>query len=198
MNRLQFLLIGQLTCFQSLSVSGYPVCEPWSAIAPEVSLGCQCVTGWLRREATTAASLKVVDRSTYSYCDKRHTEVTGDATFQGSDRVVGIVLSDYLRPPAITLKESLSMASTFLAPYIFIDRVPSHEPILLFDRSAPERINMRKAIRRFLEDESGPTAVEYAVMLALIVGVCIGSVTLLANGTRGSFDSSANAISAAM
>ena len=57
---------------------------------------------------------------------------------------------------------------------------------------------MRKAIRRFLEDESGPTAVEYAVMLALIVGVCIGSVTLLANGTRGSFDSSANAISAAM
>ncbi|MEC8556518.1 MAG: Flp family type IVb pilin [Planctomycetota bacterium] len=57
---------------------------------------------------------------------------------------------------------------------------------------------MSRAIRRFIEDESGPTAVEYAVMLALIFGVCIGSVTLLSYGNRDSFDSSANAISAAL
>lgn len=128
---------------------------------------------------------------------RSHSEVTEDATFLGQDRVVGTVLPDSLRTPAIMLKDSLSEASTFLAPYILIDRVPSHEPVLCLI-SAPERINMSKAIRRFLEDESGPTAVEYAVMLALIVGVCIGSVTLLANGTRDSFDSSANAISAAL
>ncbi len=57
---------------------------------------------------------------------------------------------------------------------------------------------MCRAIRCLIQDESGPTAIEYAVMLALIVGVCIGSVTLLSNNTRDSLDSSADAISAAM
>lgn len=36
----------------------------------------------------------------------------------------------------------------------------------------------------FLKAEDGPTAVEYAVMLALIIVVCIGAVTTL--GTRSS------------
>lgn len=31
----------------------------------------------------------------------------------------------------------------------------------------------------FLTNEDGPTAVEYAVMLALIIVVCIGSITTL-------------------
>ncbi len=31
-------------------------------------------------------------------------------------------------------------------------------------------------IRRFVTDESGPTAVEYAVMLALIIVVCASTV----------------------
>ena len=52
-------------------------------------------------------------------------------------------------------------------------------------------------LKRFLSDESGPTAVEYAVMLALIVVVCIGSVQLMAARTADSFDSSANAIASA-
>ncbi len=46
-------------------------------------------------------------------------------------------------------------------------------------------------LKRFLSDESGPTAVEYAVMLALIVVVCIGSVNLMAQNTAQSFDTSA-------
>jgi pilus assembly protein Flp/PilA len=46
-------------------------------------------------------------------------------------------------------------------------------------------------LKRFLRDESGPTAVEYAVMLALIVVVCIGSVNLMAQNTAQSFDTSA-------
>jgi len=33
--------------------------------------------------------------------------------------------------------------------------------------------------REFLQSEDGPTAVEYAVMLALIVVVCIGAITAL-------------------
>lgn len=31
--------------------------------------------------------------------------------------------------------------------------------------------------RRFLADESGPTAVEYAVLLAMMVGLMIASIT---------------------
>jgi pilus assembly protein Flp/PilA len=46
-------------------------------------------------------------------------------------------------------------------------------------------------LQRFLRDESGPTAVEYAVMLALIVVVCIASVNQMADATADSFDTSA-------
>jgi pilus assembly protein Flp/PilA len=40
------------------------------------------------------------------------------------------------------------------------------------------------AARRFLCDESGPTAVEYAVMLALIVVVCIAAITTLGHNAN--------------
>jgi pilus assembly protein Flp/PilA len=36
----------------------------------------------------------------------------------------------------------------------------------------------------FLKREDGPTAVEYAVMLALIVVVCIAAVTTLGNNVN--------------
>jgi pilus assembly protein Flp/PilA len=39
-------------------------------------------------------------------------------------------------------------------------------------------------LKQFIDDESGPTAVEYAVMLALIIVVCISAVTTL--GTKAS------------
>ena len=41
--------------------------------------------------------------------------------------------------------------------------------------------------RRFLNDESGPTAVEYAVMMALIIVVCIASVTALGTNANNTF-----------
>jgi len=40
---------------------------------------------------------------------------------------------------------------------------------------------------RFLKQEDGPTAVEYAVMLALIVVVCIGAVTTLGSNANKTF-----------
>lgn len=46
-----------------------------------------------------------------------------------------------------------------------------------------------------LRDEDGPTAVEYAVMLAMIVVACIASVNALANATADSFDNTATEIS---
>ena len=39
----------------------------------------------------------------------------------------------------------------------------------------------------FLRDESGPTAVEYAVMLALIIVVCITAITTLGTTTNNTF-----------
>ncbi len=45
-------------------------------------------------------------------------------------------------------------------------------------------------IRRFLASEDGPTAVEYAVMLALIIVVCIGTVTNIGTKANASFQSS--------
>ncbi len=43
---------------------------------------------------------------------------------------------------------------------------------------------------RFLKQEDGPTAVEYAVMLALIVVVCIGAITTLGTQANKSFGNS--------
>jgi len=39
----------------------------------------------------------------------------------------------------------------------------------------------------FVKDESGPTAVEYAVMLALIIVVCITAVTALGTNASSTF-----------
>ncbi len=53
-------------------------------------------------------------------------------------------------------------------------------------------------IIRFLQSEEGPTAVEYAVMLALILLACLAAVTLVGSATSSSFNSTNNSIQAAM
>jgi pilus assembly protein Flp/PilA len=45
---------------------------------------------------------------------------------------------------------------------------------------------------RFLKKEDGPTAVEYAVMLALIIVVCIAAITTLGSNANNSFSLTAN------
>lgn len=44
-----------------------------------------------------------------------------------------------------------------------------------------------KRVRRFLASEDGPTAVEYAVMLALIIVACITIVTSLGQSVSSTF-----------
>lgn len=51
------------------------------------------------------------------------------------------------------------------------------------------------SVVRFLKSEDGPTAVEYAVMLALIVLAISASVGRLATATGEMFDRSGNALS---
>ena len=50
------------------------------------------------------------------------------------------------------------------------------------------------AVFAFLKDESGPTAVEYAVMLALIIVVCITAITTLGTNANNTFSYTANVI----
>jgi pilus assembly protein Flp/PilA len=40
---------------------------------------------------------------------------------------------------------------------------------------------------RFLREEDGPTAVEYAVMLALIIVVCITTIQTLGSNAKATF-----------
>jgi pilus assembly protein Flp/PilA len=42
-------------------------------------------------------------------------------------------------------------------------------------------------VTRFLQAEDGPTAVEYAVMLALIIVVCIVAITTLGTNANKTF-----------
>jgi pilus assembly protein Flp/PilA len=49
-------------------------------------------------------------------------------------------------------------------------------------------------VQRLVRDESGPTAVEYAVMLALIITLVIGSVRALGTNSNSAFQSSAQAL----
>jgi len=49
-------------------------------------------------------------------------------------------------------------------------------------------------LRRFLVSEDGPTAVEYAVMLSLIIIVCIAAVTTIGNNASSVFSNVANSI----
>ena len=44
-----------------------------------------------------------------------------------------------------------------------------------------------QAVVVFIESEDGPTAVEYAVMLALIIVVCLGAITTLGQNANSTF-----------
>ena len=49
---------------------------------------------------------------------------------------------------------------------------------------------MRKfvtSVVTFLKNEAGPTAVEYAVMLALIIVVCITAISMLGSNANNTF-----------
>jgi pilus assembly protein Flp/PilA len=50
----------------------------------------------------------------------------------------------------------------------------------------------------FLKREDGPTAVEYAVMLALIIAVCIAAITALGTNTNKTFTSVGDVIDEAL
>ena len=53
---------------------------------------------------------------------------------------------------------------------------------------------LARQVAAFLASESGPTAVEYAVMLALILVVCITAITTLGSNANNTFSYVGNQI----
>jgi pilus assembly protein Flp/PilA len=51
-----------------------------------------------------------------------------------------------------------------------------------------------RVVRLFLAAEEGPTAVEYAVMLSLIVCVCLAAITSIGSSAGSVFQNAANSI----
>jgi pilus assembly protein Flp/PilA len=54
--------------------------------------------------------------------------------------------------------------------------------------------HLQQFVIEFLKKEDGPTAVEYAVMLALIIVVCIGAITALGSNANSTFTTAGAAI----
>jgi pilus assembly protein Flp/PilA len=52
--------------------------------------------------------------------------------------------------------------------------------------------SLAKKVQRFLVSEDGPTAVEYAVMLALIIIVCLAAIQAIGQNASSTFQSVAN------
>ncbi len=48
--------------------------------------------------------------------------------------------------------------------------------------------NLALKVQRFLVSEDGPTAVEYAVMLALIIVVCLTAIQAVGTNAASTFD----------
>ena len=50
------------------------------------------------------------------------------------------------------------------------------------------------SIQKFISDDDGPTAVEYAVMLALIIIVCLVSIQSLGTNAKTTFTNIGNSL----
>jgi len=50
------------------------------------------------------------------------------------------------------------------------------------------------SLKHFLTSEDGPTAVEYAVMLALIIIVCLGAIQAVGTNANAKFNTVQNAL----
>ena len=51
-----------------------------------------------------------------------------------------------------------------------------------------------RSVRRLMRSDDGPTAVEYAVMLSLIVIVCLVAIRAVGTNAKASFQNTANSI----
>ncbi len=55
--------------------------------------------------------------------------------------------------------------------------------------------NFVNSVKHFIESEDGPTAVEYAVMLALIVVVCLTAIQAIGTNANAKFNAVKDSLS---
>ncbi|HEV3415291.1 MAG TPA: Flp family type IVb pilin [Pirellulales bacterium] len=55
-------------------------------------------------------------------------------------------------------------------------------------------LRFRRILFNFWRAEDGPTAVEYAVMMALVVAVCLSAISVVGSKTKTTFNNVANSI----
>jgi len=53
---------------------------------------------------------------------------------------------------------------------------------------------IKKFFKRFIQEEEGATAVEYAVMIVLIIVVCLATIGILGNKVNNAFQKVANTL----
>ncbi len=63
------------------------------------------------------------------------------------------------------------------------------DPIL---KRVRKMLNIIPSVKKFLKSEDGPTAVEYAVMLALIVIVCLTAIRAIGTNASAKFQNIAD------
>jgi pilus assembly protein Flp/PilA len=78
----------------------------------------------------------------------------------------------------------MTLRSRVLAPETFIGKSTHKQK----GQALMRRVGQH--LVQFLKSEEGPTAVEYAVMLAFIILVCVGAVLTLGQNTSGTFNNS--------
>jgi pilus assembly protein Flp/PilA len=55
-------------------------------------------------------------------------------------------------------------------------------------------MTIKNFFKRFIKDEEGATAVEYAVMIVLIIVVCLATITFLGTEVRDAFNTVAESL----
>jgi len=71
----------------------------------------------------------------------------------------------------------------------FTDTLSRCAQFLWCIRNQARENQFAQSVRRFLDSEDGPTAVEYAVMLALIVVVCLTAISAIGTNASTTFKS---------
>jgi pilus assembly protein Flp/PilA len=64
---------------------------------------------------------------------------------------------------------------------------------MFYEREKLMRATLKNVVE-FLKREDGPTAVEYAVMLALIIVVCIAAITAIGSASNQQFSTVGSAV----
>jgi pilus assembly protein Flp/PilA len=68
-----------------------------------------------------------------------------------------------------------------------VPRLQTTEPRFSHPATGENVLPFTQQLVNFLKDEDGPTGVEYAVMLALIIVVCLTAITALGTNANNTF-----------